>query len=73
MGDPQITMGFNTEMAIHDLDDLGYFSWIGSLHIYPKFHMDFYPNFHMDFWKNHEKPGLDEECRSDLLWVPKKG
>ena len=24
MGDPQVAMGFNTRMAIHDLDDLGY-------------------------------------------------
>ena len=23
MGDPQVTMGFNTKMVIHDLDDLG--------------------------------------------------
>jgi hypothetical protein len=24
MGDPQVTMGFNTKLVIHDLDDFGY-------------------------------------------------
>ena len=24
IGDPQVTMGFSTNMVIHDLDDLGY-------------------------------------------------
>ena len=24
MGDPQVTIGFNTKLVIHDLDDFGY-------------------------------------------------
>jgi hypothetical protein len=32
MGDPILTMGFNTKIVIHDLDDLGVppFIWVNS-------------------------------------------
>ena len=33
MGDPQVTMGFNTKMVIHDLDDLGYSHDLGNFHM----------------------------------------
>jgi hypothetical protein len=33
MGNPQVTMGFNTKMVIHDLDDLGY-HFRKLLHVY---------------------------------------
>ena len=33
MGYPQVTIGFNTKMVIHDLDDLGVPPWIGNLHM----------------------------------------
>ena len=34
MGDPEVAMGFNTKMAIHDLDDLRLTPWIGNIHLY---------------------------------------
>jgi len=33
MGDPQVTIGSNTKMVIHDLDDLEVPPWIGNLHL----------------------------------------
>ena len=37
MGDPQVTIGFNTKLVIHDLDDFGPHDF-GNLNMYSIWH-----------------------------------
>ena len=38
MRNPQVTMDFNTQMVVHDLDDLGVRHDLGNLHIFQEIH-----------------------------------